>query len=707
MIGRLAAILLLASVGLGQAWAQTQSTLAGAVPGNTVRTDNVTVELIPVAAEVAPGDTVEVLLQQTIRPKWHTYWQNPGDSGQETAIQWTLPPGASAGPIAWAAPERIEYGPLVNYGYSDRVGLLSELTVPADWPAGKPFPVEAFVTWLVCEEICIPEEGSFALKVPTGPATVADSTVAALVAQARRALPQPSPWTATYAVDETRLSVVFDVAGLSAERLSEVYFFPTAWGVVDHAAPQRLTVDENGLRLTVKRGETPVDGELGGVLTLVENTGTGPSRLAFAVAAASGATMPPATAASLALPALSLPTVLLFAFLGGVLLNLMPCVFPVLAIKALGVVQGAGGPARERVVGGFAYLAGVLGSFALLGAVLLTLQAGGAAVGWGFQLQQPFVVALFAYVLFAVGLNLAGVFEIGGGWTGVGQSLAGRHGPVGSFFTGVLAAVVAAPCTAPFMATALGFAFTQPPAIAMSALLALGAGLAAPYLLLTWAPPVARLLPKPGPWLATFKQVLAFPMFASAAWLVWVLAQQTDPDSVLAVLLGGVALGAAAWLFARRGRVSGALALVSLLAALWLAISVRPSDRPALVVAGDGAESFTQARFDELRQRGEPVLINLTAAWCVTCKVNERVALSSQAFRDALAERGIAYLVGDWTREDPDVTAMLRRFDRAGVPLYVLFYPDDRPPMVLPQLLTETIVVDALNSIPPTKGDPT
>ncbi|MEQ9641588.1 MAG: protein-disulfide reductase DsbD family protein [Alphaproteobacteria bacterium] len=702
MIGRLAAAILLACLGATGAWAQGAS-----APGTVVRTENVAVELIPAAAEVAPGDTVEVLLQQTIRPKWHTYWQNPGDSGQETAIQWTLPPGASAGPIQWAAPERIEYGPLVNYGYSDKVGLLSELTVPADWPVGKPFPVEAFVTWLVCEEICIPEEGSFALQIPTGPATVADSSVAALLAQARRALPQPSPWTARYAVDDARLSIVFDVPGLRADKLTGVYFFPTAWGVVDHAAPQRLAIDEAGLRLTVRRGETPVDASLGGVLTMVEDTGTGPTRLAFAVAAAPGATMPAAIQSSLALPPLSLPTVLLFAFLGGVLLNLMPCVFPVLAIKALGVVRGAGTPARERLIGGLAYLAGVLGAFALLGAVLLTLQAGGAAVGWGFQLQQPIVVTLFAYVLFAVGLNLAGVFEIGGGWTGMGQSLAGRHGPVGSFFTGVLAAVVAAPCTAPFMATALGFAFTQPPVIAMSALLALGGGLAAPYLLLTWAPPVARLLPKPGPWLATFKQALAFPMFASAAWLIWVLAQQTGPDSVLAALLGGIALAAAAWLFARSGRIARSLALVSLLAALWLAISVRPADRPALAIASEGAESFTEARFDALRQRGEPVLINLTAAWCVTCKVNERVALSGQAFYDALRQRGITYLVGDWTREDPDVTAMLRRFDRAGVPLYVLFYPDDRPPMVLPQLLTETIVVDALNSISPAKGDPT
>jgi thiol:disulfide interchange protein DsbD len=656
-----------------------------------VRTDNVTAELVAEAAQARPGDTVAILLQQTIRPKWHTYWINPGDSGQETAIAWDLPAGARAGPIQWPAPERIEYGPLVNYGYSDKAGLISMITVPQDWPAGEPFPVRAQATWLVCEEICIPEEGSFALDIQTGPETIADSGAALLFAAARRSQPVPAPWTVGYAIDNERLTLAVASPDLAAARLSQVYFFPHAWGVVDHAAPQRLSRSDSGIVLTVPRGETAVTGNLAGVLTLVD-AANGDTRLAFAVDAQPDA-VPAATTPAGA--GMALPMVLLLAFAGGVLLNLMPCVFPVLAIKALGLVKGAGGRPGRRLAGGAVYTAGVLVAFAALGVVLLALQAGGAAVGWGFQLQQPIVVALFAYVLFAVGLNLAGVFEIGGGWTGLGQALAGRQGLSGSFFTGVLAAVVAAPCTAPFMAGALGFAFTQPPVVAMSALMALGAGLAAPYLLLTAAPPVARLLPRPGPWMATFKQVLAFPMFASAAWLIWVLAQQTDADAIFAVLLGMVALAAAAWLLGKPGRVAHGLAAAALVGALWLAALIEPA--PAPVAASP--QTFSQARFAALRAEKQPVLLNLTAAWCITCKVNERVALSGDGFRQALARNDVTYLVGDWTRQDPEITAMLRRFDRAGVPLYVLFYPDDRPPTVLPQILTEAIVIDALDAV--------
>ncbi|MDA0661818.1 MAG: protein-disulfide reductase DsbD family protein [Proteobacteria bacterium] len=669
---------------------------------DTVRTDNVTARLVASVEQVKPGNTVSVMLHQDIREGWHTYWKNPGDSGQETAIEWSLPEGASAAPIQWAAPDRIEFAELVNHGYSNRVGLISDITVPADWPEGTAFSVKAEATWLVCEKVCIPESAAFDITVPTGGATVANSADAALFAAVRGTVPVSAPWPVSATVRGDRISLAFDAPGLALERLSEAHFFAHDWGVVAHAAEQRLSYADGTLQVTLKRGEIPAPEMLSGVLTLREDTGGQSARLAFAI---DGVVLAAAAPVSDPMPVagadgMTLPVILIFAFLGGMLLNLMPCVFPVLAIKALGLVSHAGDSRAGRLRGGLAYMAGVLLAFALLGAVFLALRAGGASIGWGFQLQNPAVVAVLAYILFAVGLNLAGVFEIAGSWTGIGQSLAGRSGATGSFFTGVLAAVVAAPCTAPFMAAALGVAFTQSGPVAMAAILMLGLGLAMPYLLLTAIPGAARLLPRPGAWMKTFKQVLAFPMFASAAWLVWVLAQQADPDAVLAVLLGMTALGFALWLFGQGGgAVRRGIALLSVCGALWLAAVIQPSDAGVAMARTEGSEPFSQARFEALRAEGRPVLVNMTAAWCITCKVNERVALSSDAFHAALAASGTAYLVGDWTREDPEITALLRRYDRAGVPLYVLFYPDARPPQVLPQLLTVSIVVDALQKI--------
>ncbi len=671
--------------------------------GDRVQTDNVTARLIASAVRVMPGDTVSVMLHQEIREGWHTYWKNPGDSGQETAIEWTLPDSAAVSPIHWAAPDRIEFAGLVNHGYSNSVGMISDITVPADWPRGTAFPVKAEATWLVCEKICIPESGVFDIALPTGGETTPNNADAALFAAVRQTIPAASPWPYSAAVAGNTITLAFEAPGLSRDRLSQAHFFADQWGVIDHAAAQQLSYDAPVLRLMLKRGDIPAPERLSGVLTLREDTGGRLTRLAFAIEDATLAVS--AAPVSAAMPAvsgdaLSLPLILVFAFLGGLLLNLMPCVFPVLAIKALGLVRHAAESRAARLQGGLAYAAGVLLAFALLGVVFLVLRAGGASIGWGFQLQNPVVVALLAYILFAVGLNLAGVFEIAGSWTGVGQSLAGRSGTAGSFFTGILAAVVAAPCTAPFMAAALGVAFTQSGPVAMAAILMLGLGLAMPYLLLTAIPAAARLLPKPGEWMNTFKQVLAFPLFASAAWLVWVLAQQTDPDAVLATLLGMTALGFALWLFGQGGAVRRSVAMVSIAGALMLVSTIQTADTTETAIAGpEGSERFSQARFDALRAEGRPVLVNMTAAWCITCKVNERVALSSDAFYAALTASGTAYLVGDWTREDPEITRVLRQYDRAGVPLYVLFYPDARPPQVLPQLLTVSMVVDALQAI--------
>jgi thiol:disulfide interchange protein DsbD len=399
----------------------------------------------------------------------------------------------------------------------------------------------------------------------------------------------------------------------------------------------------------------------------------------------------------------------LLALVGGVLLNLMPCVFPVLSIKALSLVQHAG--SARAVAHGLAYTSGVLSTFLALAGLLIALQAGGALIGWGFQLQEPLVVAFLAYLMFVIGLWLIGGLVDGleqrlGWFMGLGQGLGQKEGLGGSFATGILAVFVASPCTAPFMAGAIGFALTRDVPTALTVFAALGLGLALPYLALSVSPGAQRRLPRPGPWMVRFRQFMAFPMFATAAWLVWVLAQQAGETALLLVLMGFVAIAFALWAFCFKGplaRTTGATCLV-----LALGLGVLPSRLPAAdpvatsragsyEISFDGpAEPFSPERLATLRAEGRPVLVNMTAAWCLTCLVNEGNALSGAGFEATLALNDAAYLKGDWTRRDPAITTYLRSFERSGVPLYVV-YPATGEPVLLPQLLTEGIVADALD----------
>ena len=670
-------------------------------PRATAETPHVSAALIADKRRVAPGDTVEMALVQEIIPGWHTYWENPGDSGQKTDIAWTLPAGVTAKPIRWAAPERVPYGPLVNYGYHDEVTLLSTLEVGEDWPAGTPLPVRAEVTWLVCEEICIPETVSFAFDLPTGPQSQPAIGVAQLFADAEAALPHPLPWPAEIAAGDGVGTLYVAAPEISARALEDTYFFPASWGIADHAAPQEVLPADGGFAIRFATGDKPVAGPVEGVLSFTDRTGGEAIAHSFSLTA----TPDPAVAARVSQPAaagLSLPLALAFAFLGGLILNLMPCVFPILAMKALSLAAHAHADRDARAADGLAYAAGIVVSFAGLGLALFLLKSGGAAAGWGFQLQQPVVVALLAYVLFAVGLNLSGVFHVGSGVAGIGSGLAGRPGTSGSFFTGVLATVVAAPCTAPFMAAALGAALTLSAPAALAVFATLGLGLASPYLLLSLIPAAGRLLPKPGAWMETFKQVLAFPMYGAALWLVWVLAQQVSPNGLMLALGGLLLIAFAAWAYGKgagslAGRgfaAAGVLAAALLLLPLW---GPTPARMDADIVPADGpAETFTPARLDALLEEGRPVFLNMTAAWCITCKVNERVALSGSAFDDALKATGTAYLKGDWTNQDPAITRLLEAFGRAGVPLYVVYPAEGGEPRLLPQILTEGLVISAL-----------
>jgi thiol:disulfide interchange protein DsbD len=472
---------------------------------------------------------------------------------------------------------------------------------------------------------------------------------------------------------------------MAAGAVAKAAFFPLTAGQIDAGATQSLRTQDGALtlKLTPASGFDPRAG-LAGLLVLTDAKG---GQTYLDIAATPGGA-----------PADGLVRVLLLALAGGLVLNLMPCVFPVLAMKAMGLARMAG-EARGAVRAHAAfYTAGVMIAFVALGAALLAARAAGNAAGWGFQFQSPGFVAAMAWLLFAVGLNLSGVFAIGGNLAGAGQSLAGRRGAAGSLFTGFLAVLVATPCTAPFMAAAIAGALAAPPATTLLVFAAMGLGLALPYALLAAAPGLASVLPRPGAWMEVLRQVLAFPMYGAAVWLVWVVSQEAGPDGVLAVGAGMLAVGFAAWAFGRaqggaQHRLGAVAAVLGVAAALAILPGIKLATGPA--PAAESSQAFTPERLAALRAEGRPVFVNMTAAWCVSCLVNERVALSPAAVRDAFADHKVAYLKGDWTRQDPVVSAFLRDHGRDGVPLYI-YYAPGRPPAVLPQILTVATVLDAV-----------
>jgi thiol:disulfide interchange protein len=666
-------------------------------------TPRVTVELVSESDAIAPGKAFWIGLRQTIAPGWHTYWSNPGDSGESPQIDWALPAGFAAAEISWPNPERIRLGPAMSYGYSNEVTLPIQVTAPANLQPGTRVTLSGRASWLVCEKECIPEEAQVSLSLPVAGEPRPHPTGAPLIAQARQAVPSPSPWPSSFTATPETVTFAIAARGLVPDRIAEVWFYPTRWGAIDHAAPQQARVDARGITIEVARGQLPeaTAAPIDGVLVLTERLDGGAVRQAFTLRAA------PATAGSVA----ALLQAVTLALAGGILLNLMPCVLPVLSVKALGLIQHAAGGAPAMRRHGLAYAAGVLLSFAVVAGTLLALRAGGERIGWGFQLQSPLVVTLLAYLLFAMGLALSGVFVIGGRLTGVGQSLAGRSGYRGSFFTGALAAVAATPCTAPFMGAAVGFAVTQPWTTGLLVFEALGLGLALPYLLLTMIPAWRRFLPQPGAWMKRLEELLAFPLYASVAWLVWVLSQQAGPTAVAAALAGLVLIGLAAWLYQasrharaawRRVGLSAVAALVVGAVALGPLAGTAPARAPA--APGGREEAFSPRRLAELRAQGRPVFVNVTAAWCITCLVNERVALRSDAVAEAFARKGVVVLKADWTSRDAVIAEMLGSFGRSGVPLYVLYAPTAvggpaEAPAVLPQILTEGAVIDAVNKI--------
>ena len=679
---------------------------------NQAATDQVRAELIASVDAIQPGEQILVGVHQRIIPHWHTYWRNPGDSGLATTIAWDLPKGAVAGDIQWPTPTRIKLGPITNYGYENEVTLLTPIKAPDDAKAGDAFPIHAKVNWLVCQEICIPQEVELSLQLPVVAAGELSGNGSPLIDKARASLPIASPWPISFEHDKDGMSLKIAGAELQSKNIKDFWFYAEQWGKIAHGAAQLREAQGDAIVLKLQPGETPAKSgeQLSGVLVVTEAVGNETVSRGFLVNRV--ADVVATTAAKTEASRIGLASALLLALLGGVILNLMPCVFPILSMKALSLLKNAHQAPLQTRLHGIAYTLGVLASFALLGVLLIVLKAGGARIGWGFQFQSPVFVLAVAYLIFAVGLSLSGVFSVGGSVMGVGSSLADRPGYIGSFFTGVLATIVATPCTAPFMGAALGYALTQPPAALMAVFLSLGCGVALPYLLISTWPALQRRLPRPGAWMDKLKQGLAFPMYATAAWLVWVLAQQAGVNAIAIALGGMIAIGFSAWLYettrnsgviARRSAASVAsIALATALIGGYIGLKAIPPDGPrhsASTSEGNNWESYSPERLQALRAEGKPVFLNLTAAWCITCLVNERVALSERAVLDAFNNSGITYLKGDWTNQDDRITKLLAEFGRSGVPLYVI-YPKgaNASPVVLPQILTPKIVLAAIEA---------
>jgi DsbC/DsbD-like thiol-disulfide interchange protein/cytochrome c biogenesis protein CcdA len=617
-----------------------------------------------------PGGEVELAIHMRTNPGWHGYWLNPGDAGLPMDVQWQLPAGFAAGPLRYPVPTRLTVADLMNYVYERDYAVLVRLKVPAG--ASGTIPIRAQAHWLACtDKICVPERGELSLDLPVGTGTPSR----AQFDQWRRALPRPLVSVGRFesAGDKLRVAIPLpaDVA------VSEPYLFPVTDNAVDYEAKQHFRRSGDFLVAELQaKGGAPKQFE--GVLALGDGGG-----LDFK---AVPGTVPAGGSTVGELGANAVLWAVLSAILGGILLNLMPCVFPILALKALHVSK-AGGEAREVRKDAFAYAAGAIAGTGTLGAGLLAIRAAGAQAGWAFQLQDPRTIMLLLLLAVAITANLLGLFEL--------PVLGGRARPAGSFGTGALAAFVATPCAGPFLGAALGTALLLPLMGSVAVFAALGLGLALPFVLVAFVPQLRRTLPRPGPWMDRLRRFLAIPMGASALAALWLLDRQTGGKGLLIGTVVSIGLLFAAYEAGRLqrkgkgGAWGGAIAAVALaIAAIWLV-----PQRQATTHAVAGAEPWSEARAASYVRQGKPVFVYFTADWCLTCKANEAAAIDRSEVRDAFAKRGVKVLAGDWTNGDPAITRFLESRSRAGVPLYLWYAPGRAEPEELPQILTPSMLI--------------
>ncbi|WOI53950.1 protein-disulfide reductase DsbD family protein [Parvularcula sp. LCG005] len=681
---------------------------AAAQVGPPVKTGHASTRLATQYEAVQPGQTITLGIVQELEDHWHVYWQNPGDSGLPLDLRWTLPDGVSAGPARYPLPHRLPLGPLVNYGHEDEPVFLVDLTVDDTVAAGTSIPIEVAATWLICKDICVPEDATLRMSLPVREGAAKPTRFAGRIEDALAAQPTPAPFGATYY--DTPKGPVLALDGLPR---GPTEFFPYAPSVIEPSG-EVLTIRDGGVDYFqfvagfAYQAQQPE--RLSGVIVIEE----GGDRVGYTIAAprtepnsdlpflgegATGAARtddPKAPANAPVVPTKTplLPVTLLLAFVGGLILNVMPCVFPIVLLKAAGFAalgQEQQGKVRAH---GLLYTAGVLVTFLGMAVVLMLLRAGGEQLGWGFQLQSPVAVALFALAIFLIGLNLAGLFDVGTSVQGLGAGLADRRGGAGAFFTGLLAVAVAAPCIGPFLGGAIGFALTSAGMLSgVLIFMAIGLGLAFPYLLLSFFPGFARRMPRPGPWLVTLRQLFSFAMFATLVWLVWVLSVQLGSTGVLLIGISLVLAALAAWAFGRSQgrdglvlRIVAAAALVLALIPVWSMASIAPVSAP--VSEDESTIAYSEPALSDLLAQDRAVFIDFTAAWCITCQVNKLTVLQRDDVQAAFRRHDVAFMVADWTSRDPEITEALEKYGRAGVPLYLYYEPGAETAKILPQTLS-------------------
>ncbi len=657
------------------------------------------VQLVVPPAEIYPQQDFTAGLYFKLEPGWHVYWTNAGDSGEPPRMQWTLPKGVSADAMQFPAPKRLPLGPLMDFGYENEVLFPIPMHVGPDFrpPANGKAVLNAKVDWLVCREVCIPGKAQLdverkAMSAPPISPSFVDADKQ-LIARLKDTLPKPLPPGMQSKFVPTAAG--FSLTVLTGNREATAQFFPFDQNEIANAAPQVVTPLKNGVRIDIRKDENlqKAPGVLHGLVVLAD-------RRAFEVRAAEGALpVQPATRDD---GGAALVQVLALAFAGGIILNLMPCVFPVLFIKGLSLLNSSQQERRKLRAHGLVYTLGILVSFWVVVGLLLLLRAGGRGLGWGFQFQSPGFVAVMALLLFFLGLSLAGMFEIGLSLTSAGSDLAAKHGHTGSFFTGVLAVIVATPCTAPFMGAAIGYALAHSALISFLVFTALALGLAAPYLLLAFQPAWTRVLPRPGAWMEVLKQATSIPVFGTVIWLVWLFAQTTGANALVGLLSAFVLLAIAGWILGRWPAKAPATVAAGIVLACAVAVSLFSAQKlsaapAAAAVASSDWKPFAPDIVEKYRGEGRPVFVDFTAKWCLSCQVNERVILDRADVQQKFREGNFALVRADWTNSDEAITKALQSLGRSGVPTYAVYSPSPQdPPQVLPEVLTPGVVLGAL-----------
>ena len=646
------------------------------------------VEVTSESEAMMKGDELLLGLNFKLTPGWHTYWKNPGDAGEGASVTWQLPKGFQTSEILWPGPEAIPVEPLMTFGYEDEITLLTK--IKALDAAVFPAIVKAKVSWYTCKDICVPQEANLELTIQNG------EKINTFFANelSNVFLNLPKELSSKHRVEALDDNYFLQMELDGNTPVSSAYFFPEEYGLSSYSKEQILEINKNSLSLQISQSEVDLKLQnFAGVLLLNNQD----SRTFFNVNLNLNNNQ---KQESLSISELVLT--IIFAFIGGLILNAMPCVFPILSIKILNFVEQSEGSKEKMIQHGLSFSAGVLVTFLSIAGLLLLLKSGGESIGWGYQLQSPLMVTILIYLFVAIGITFMSNLVLGGQLAQLGNINQGYGNITSSFLTGVLAVIVASPCTAPFMGSAVGIALLQPGFITIAIFVSLGLGFAAPYLLLSFYPSLLKVLPKPGAWMETLKQFMAFPMWGSALWLTWVLSGQVQTDSVLMVLLGALFIALGLWILEKNQSSDGfakwmSLSSVTILlgAALWLA----PTDYENIEQdTSSDLNSYSPELLDSLLAENKPVFLNFTADWCITCKVNEAIVLNQVSIKNALESKGIVYLKADWTRKDETIANKLAEYGRTGVPLYLL-YSSEGIPVILPELLTEDMLLSYIETI--------